>query len=98
MRPSKIRKEKKERKEQFHTKQVEITDKHFLSSPVIQVGALGPVQRVGGAVSCYAAVPSENGGTRAASQAVDHGLGQLCLLYHLLDVLQLLVVGPPPGG
>ena len=69
-------------------------------SPVIQVGALGPLQWVGSdaAASCNTPGTCHYWGTRTLSQVVDHCVGQLCLFHHLLDLLQLLVIGPPPGG
>lgn len=69
-----------------------------LSSPVMS--ALGPVQGVrGGAAAARNTAGAGNyGGGRSLSQAVDHRLGQFCLLHHLLDLLKLLVISPPPGG
>ena len=62
-------------------------------------GALDPVQGVGGDAAASSDTPgtSDYGGTRSLSKAVDHCLGQFCLLHHLLDLLQLLVIGSPPG-
>lgn len=68
--------------------------------PVIQVGTLCPVQRVRGdaATSCHAPGGGDDWHARTLSQAVDHQMRQLCLLHHLLNLLQLLVVGSPHRG
>lgn len=55
----------------------------------MQLAALGPVQGVRGdaAISCNAPSTSNYGGTRTLSQVVNHCLGQLRFLHHLLDLL-----------
>lgn len=82
----------------MHEKELPLIKGHP-SSPVMHA-ALGPVQGARGdaAVPCDVPGAGYYGGTRTLSQAVDHGLGQLCLLHHLLNILQLLVIGPPPGS
>lgn len=78
----------------------QIPSSTHLDSPVIQVGVLGPVQGVRGdaVTSCDTPGTSNYGQSRTLSQAVYHRLGQLCLLHHVLDLLQLLVIGSPPGS
>lgn len=70
------------------------------SSPVIQMGSPGLVQGVGcdAATSCHAPGVSDDGQTGTVSQAVDHRLCQFCFLHHIIDFLQLLVVGSPSGS
>lgn len=88
------------RKKVLHLTKIHSATQYHLNSPVIQVRTLGPVQGVRGdaATSCNAPGTSNYGQTRTLSQAVDHRLGQLRLLHHVLDLLQLLVIGSPPGS